>query len=147
MKKYRIAILVSFLVTACGEKLLEKPENLIPQDQMVLILRDMALVNAAKGVNLGILKDNGVEPTSYVFEKYGIDSAQFVISDRYYASLPMEYEAIYTKVEASIEAKRIELEQEKKILDSLKLLENKKSREAILDSINGDSTLPEDTPQ
>ncbi|TLF46815.1 DUF4296 domain-containing protein [Maribacter aurantiacus] len=135
MKSFKKVLFIWLVLAACGEKLIEKPENLIPKDKMVMILQEMALINAAKGVNLGILKDNGVEPTTYVFEKFGIDSAQFVISDRYYASLPTEYEAIYTEVEASLEAKRIALEQEKKITDSLKLLENKRSKEGVLDSL------------
>lgn len=145
MKSIRIAILVVLFLAACGEKLIEKPEDLIPKDKMVLILQEMALINAAKGVNLGILKDNGVEPTTYVFEKFGIDSAQFVISDRYYASLPAEYEAIYTEVEASLEAKRIALEQEKKITDSLKLLESKQNKEGVLDSLKSTSTTVMDS--
>ncbi|RRQ50369.1 DUF4296 domain-containing protein [Maribacter algicola] len=145
MNRFRIVIIVLACLTACGEKLIEQPENLIPKDKMVLILRDMALINAAKGANLGILKDNAVEPTRYVFEKYGIDSAQFVVSDRYYASLPVEYEAIYTEVEASLDATRIELEEEKKITDSLKLLESKRTRETVLDSLKPSSIVGKDS--
>ncbi len=122
MKKQGMLLVLMLLLFSCAEKLIEKPDNVIPQDKMVLILKDMAIINAAKGTNLGKLKDNGVDPTTYVFEKYEVDSAQFVDSDRYYASLPIVYESIYKEVEASLENQRVQLEADKKEMDSLKML-------------------------
>lgn len=135
MKRLSGFLLGFLFLASCGEKLMEKPENLIPRDQLVLILKDMAIANAAKGVNIGILKDHDIEPTSYVFEKYGIDSTQFVESDRYYASLPVEYEAIFEEVEALLDAQKTHLEEQKKIQDSLRLLESKQKKNKVLDSI------------
>ena len=97
---------------------------------MVLILKDMSIVNAAKGINIGMLKDNGIDPTNYVFNKYEIDSAQFVESNRYYASLPLEYEAIYTEINEIIEKEKTEIIELKKISDSLNLLERQSKKEA-----------------
>lgn len=132
MKKYIGTILLLLICISCAEKLIEKPDNLIPKDKMVMILKDMAIVNAAKGTNLGKLKDNGIEPTTFIFEKYEIDSAQFVDSDRYYASLPLEYESLYKQVEAGLEQQREEVEAAKKVKDSLNLLKNSpKNREAV----------------
>ena len=138
MRNSRNYILMVLLLFSCTENLIEKPDNLIPEDQMVLILKDMAIVNAAKGTNLGILKDNGIDPTTFIFEKYEIDSAQFVDSDRYYASLPLVYETLYKKVESSLENQRIKLEEEKKINDSLNLLKstlkkdiNRKAKDSV----------------
>lgn len=135
MRRYSLNILIVFVLMSCGEKLLEAPEDLIPRDKMVLILKDMAIVNAAKGANKGILKDNAVEPTSYIFEKYEIDSAQFVESDRYYASLPVEYEAIYTEIETILKEEKEQLEAEKKIADSLKMNSIQQSKKSAVDSI------------
>lgn len=132
MKKYIGTILLVLLCISCAEKLIEKPDNLIPKDKMVMILKDMAIVNAAKGTNLGKLKDNGIEPTTFIFEKYEIDSAQFVNSDRYYASLPLEYESLYKQVEVNLEQQREEVMAAKKVNDSLNLLKNSpKNREAV----------------
>ena len=39
----------------------------------------------------------------YIYDKYGIDSLQFVKSDTYYASIPTVYEDIYTKVKDRLE--------------------------------------------
>ncbi|MFS4468684.1 DUF4296 domain-containing protein [Maribacter sp. 2210JD10-5] len=119
IKKQLIAVGLLLFLLACGEKLIDTPENLIPKDEMVLILKDMAILNAAKGINLGKLKEYGIDPTNHVFEKYGIDSAQFVESDRYYASLPEDYEALYIEVETLLEKEKEILDEAKKLVDSL----------------------------
>ncbi|MFX0556396.1 DUF4296 domain-containing protein [Maribacter sp. CXY002] len=127
MKKVIAFVCLSLLIS-CGEKLIEPPANLIPRDKMILILKDLAVVNAAKGINIGVLKDNGIDPTSYVFNKYKIDSVQFVDSNKYYASIPLEYEAIYTKVDEIISKEKTEIEELKKVNDSLKSLERESKK-------------------
>ena len=119
------------MLLSCAEELIKKPDNLIAEDKMVSILKEMAIVNAAKGTNLGKLRDNGIEPTNFVFEKFEIDSAQFVDSNRYYASKPLLYEAMYKKVESDLEDQRLKLEAEKKVRDSLNLL-NKAAKKDVL---------------
>lgn len=108
---------------------MEQPENLIPKEKMVEILRDLAVLNAARTTNVAILRKNDLEPMPYLYAKYGIDSAQFSDSDRYYASLPEEYEAIYAKVEARLELEKEEIEENKRIKDSLKVKEQEFKRE------------------
>ena len=41
-----------FIFSSCAEELVEKPDNLIPEDKMVAIIKEMAIVNAAKATNL-----------------------------------------------------------------------------------------------
>jgi hypothetical protein len=127
MKKYSIILFFLPLIFSCAQKLIEKPQNLIPEDKMVSILKEMTVVNAARSTNLYILKENGVEPTAYVFKKYDVDSIQFVESDRYYASLPSVYESIYVKVEALLEKEKEQVERIVKIKDSLNLKKTKNS--------------------
>lgn len=110
-------------LASCDEKLIEKPENLIAKDKMILILSDMAIVNSAKTTNVSALRENNFEPTQFIFAKYGIDSLQFVESDRYYASKTNEYLEIFTAVESKLEKQKIELEDAKKLSDSLRQLE------------------------
>jgi len=122
MKKAVLFILlVSFF--ACNEKLIEKPENLIPKDKMVMILKEMAIINAAKNTNRELLSDNNIEPTSFVFNKFKIDSVQFVLSDKYYASMPLEYESIYKKIDTLLFIEKEKLQAQKKEKDSLKNVE------------------------
>lgn len=125
--KHLLFLLVAILMlSSCAEELVEKPDNLIPEDKMVAVIKEMAIVNAAKATNLSKLRENGVEPTSFIFKKFEIDSAQFVDSDRYYASKPLQYENMYKKVESDLEDQRLKLENEKKIRDSLSLVEKSK---------------------
>lgn len=121
----RVLILLIVFTLSCAEKLLEKPENLIPKDKMVKILNDLAILNAAKTTNIAVLKQNGVEPMQFIYTKYGVDSLQFVESDRYYASLPEIHEEIYIAVEAKLQSETDRLTLEKKEQDSLKRIEKK----------------------
>lgn len=122
MKKYCWSLSI-LLLLGCSENLLEKPDNLIPEDKMVEVLKDLAIVNAAKSTNISVLQDNGIEPMAYIYEKHGIDSTQFVESDRYYASLPVKYEQIYIKVESKLEKETKKIEEAKKGNDSLRRVE------------------------
>lgn len=128
MRQVLLLVLGLFLFSSCAEELIERPENLIPEDKMVSIIKEMAIVNAAKTTNLGKLRENGIEPTTFVFEKFEIDSAQFVDSDRYYASKPLRYENMYKKVESDLEAQRVQLDTEKKLRDSLSLADKNKKK-------------------
>jgi len=136
MKKISYILALVFLFS-CAEKLLDKPDNLIPKNKMILILNDLAILNAAKISNVGVLQDHNIEPMPFIYEKYGIDSIQYVESDRYYASIPKEQEAIYTAVEKILEEEEKRVTQEKKVRDSLKREERrlKKNRKPTSDSL------------
>ncbi len=114
---------------SCAEKLVEKPDNLIPKEKMIEILNDMAIITAAKSTNIAILRNNSIEPMQFIYEKHGVDSVQFVESDFYYASLPIEYEAIYTAVEARLEKEKERIDEEKKRNDSIENVKRKAARD------------------
>ncbi len=119
----REVILIVFLIfSSCGEKLIEKPENLIPKDKMVEIITEVAILKAAKGNNKHLMEDIGVTQTEYIFKKFNIDSTQFAESDTYYVSIPAQYEEIYTKVEALLTEKGEQTEKLRRTQDSLRLL-------------------------
>ncbi len=90
---------------SCAEKVIEPPENLISKDKMIDLLYDLELLNAAKSNKHEALEKHAVETMPYLFDKYGIDSVQFVESDLYYASIPLEYEAIYKTIQERLEEK------------------------------------------
>ncbi len=119
MAKYGV-LLVLILLFSCNEKVVEKPENLIPSEKMTSVLYDMAVINAAKNMNQDILNEYDIEPMGYIYSKYGIDSLQFVKSDLYYASNPSEYEAIYTAVKDKLEKDEQYMEEHNKKMDSIK---------------------------
>lgn len=120
----KIAFLVLFLTAvSCNEKLLEKPENLIDRGKMVVILKDVAVLNAAKTTNVSVLRENNVDIMNYIYRKHGIDSLQFVESDKYYASVPEEYKSIYQEVESSLEKDQNAFKDAKEVRDSLRRIE------------------------
>jgi len=107
----RLVIFCSiFWAVSCAEEIIEKPVNLIPQEQMTNIIYDMAVLNAANEINAQILSEHIKNPSEFIFKKYGIDSIQYVKSDLYYASVPEAYDKIYNSV-------KLRLEQEKSAID------------------------------
>jgi hypothetical protein len=132
MGKY-IYFLMLMGLSSCNEKLMEKPDNLIDRGKMVDILADMAIANAAVTANKSLVKDDNFRPTEYVLTKYDIDSAQFVDSDRYYASIPIEYEAIYQAVESKLDQEKKEMELAKKLKDSLHQIELKEKKKLAVE--------------
>lgn len=105
MKK---AVLFFFgvLFLACGEKVVEEPENLIPKDKMTNILCDLALLNSTQSAFSSAFDKTGIDIMEFLYEKYDIDSTQFAQSDLYYASIPLEYQSIYEDVDARIEKRK-----------------------------------------
>lgn len=120
MKKL-ISLLILFAFFSCNEEVIEKPENLIPKDQMVQILYDIAIINGAKKANATYLTERGIETMPFIYRQYGIDSLQFVKSDIYYASRPSEYEEIYSNLEARLEKEKSEYDKQKmRVSDSIR---------------------------
>lgn len=111
---------------------MDKPANLIPKEKMVLILNDLAIVNAGKVTDAQVLRNHDIDPTDYILTKYGIDSIQFVESDRYYASIPEEQEEIYIAVEKKLEVEKERIAAAKKIRDSLKAIKKKATRDGLV---------------
>lgn len=128
MKKLMV-VLGIIVFCGCGEKLMSPPENLIPKEKMIEILEELTIINSAKKTNAGVLHENNIEPTELVFTKYGIDSLQFVTSDRYYASMPGVYESMYIEIEVQLDTLKGKVTRAKHLSDSLEL--QKKIKKSI----------------
>jgi hypothetical protein len=125
MNRPLLILLFVLLGASCGKKLLETPENLIPREKMADILYHMALLDAIDNSHPQVLVENDIRVMPFLFEKYGIDSLQFVQSDLYYASVPEEYEKIYQAVEERLTRKRDSVSEairqgQSPVVDSLK---------------------------
>ena len=132
--------MIGMLVLACNEKVIEPPENLIPQDAMINILYDLSVLNAAKNTNPDVLNENGIETMEYLYTKYSIDSVQFVKSDLYYASVPLEYEKIYKAVQARLTVTKETFEEERKkqrdsTISTSDLIKTEKKKDKVKDSL------------
>lgn len=116
------------LFAACtSNTIYKKPEGLIPKAQMVDLLTDMYLANAAKNVKTITLERN-LDYMPLIYEKYGIDSLRFQKSNLYYMSRIDDHEAIYKKVENRLQEMLDTTQAEKKLKDSLKREEKKKKK-------------------
>ncbi|AWA29011.1 DUF4296 domain-containing protein [Flavobacterium magnum] len=105
----KIAFFLSALFLAgCTGKSVEKPDNLIPKDKMVDIIYDLSLLEAIRLSEPTSISERKINPSTYIYEKYKVDSLQFARSDRYYANDIDGYAKMYEKV-----ASRLESEQKK----------------------------------
>ena len=141
MKRFIIFFLVLGLFS-CNEKVVEEPENLIPKEKMVTILHDLALLNATKSSYKAALELHDIKIMDFLYQQHDIDSAQFAQSDLYYASLPLEYQSIYEKVEALLEKESADLEHiTQKRNDSVRKAQEKK-RDSIVDAAGDKTSKP-----
>jgi hypothetical protein len=125
-------ILLLLCCLGCQNKLkVEKPDNLIPREEMANMLYDMFVISSSKGSSINVLKENGIQPDVYVLTKYGIDSLQFVNSNNYYAHDIDTYIEILTDVKERLDKEQESVQTaldaeaaEKKKTDSLMQISN-----------------------
>ncbi|RUA12328.1 MAG: DUF4296 domain-containing protein [Flavobacteriia bacterium] len=143
MKKL-LFLLIFLMVVSCAEKVVEEPDNLIPKEKMIDILHDLAILNATKTTMGAKLDESGIDIMEFLYQKYQIDSTQFSESDLYYASLPLEYQAIYTEVETRLDKRQKAMEEatEKKN-DSIRKANEKRSDSIRSAKTTKDSIIPE----
>ena len=101
------------ILAGCKETSVEKPNNLIAEDQMVNIITDFTLLESIKGNDPSAMGQKQIDP-HYVYKKYKIDSLQFAKSDRYYASDVKRYAALYDRVSKKLEALKKRADQDLK---------------------------------
>ena len=119
MNKYIYILVVSFLLLNCtSNTILKKPDNLIPKEEMVDLLTDLFIaMNAQTTKNIELKR--GVNYYPIVFEKYKIDSAQFMESNYYYTSKVDEYDDILNEVQERLEVLNGVYKEEKSRKDSI----------------------------
>jgi len=128
----KIAILLIsfiFLLGSCTVKNeIQKPEKFIEKEVMEKILYDLALLQALKGYSPQELKKNSINPKSYIYQKYKIDSIQFIENNKYYSYDIEEYKLMYEHI-------LNRLEKEKKIIDDQIRKDFNKKQKQITDSL------------
>ena len=85
------------------------PQNLIPPEQMSVIMIDIILMKNIIRDKYAIKEKKSLLVPKYLYDKYDIDSAQLASSQNYYSQNPKKYVPIFKTVE----------EQLKKIRDSV----------------------------
>ena len=133
--KNLLFILLALSLAACTEPVVEKPEDLIPEDTMVDIYFDISLFNASNNSGYDKFSAHSIDRWEYIFKKYDIDSARLATSGLYYAAKPVQHERIYTRVEERLDSL-------KKVFDEEIGAPNDKSPE----SVSGADSLKLATP-
>ena len=95
MKKYISLFALAVLFLSCNKDLVEKPDNLIDKKVMGDILYDLSILEALKYQDPNSLYKNGINPKTYIYKKYKIDSLQYAKSNAYYAADYREYKKMY----------------------------------------------------
>jgi hypothetical protein len=128
MKKILFCI-TTVILTACSNNIeVQKPKKLIEEETMENILYDLALLQALKGYSPKELVKNEVDPKTYIYQKYKIDSLQFVENNRYYSADVQNYMSMFSKV---IER----LDKEKKAMKEIVKKETEAKQKKMRDSI------------
>ncbi len=105
MKKLAALFLLFAILISCQKPAVQKPDNLIDEDVMVDIMYDISVLEAMKSQKALVLEANAINPNTYIYKKYKIDSLQFANSDKFYASDIKKYKEIFDKVNKRMEEK------------------------------------------
>jgi hypothetical protein len=131
MKRGLLLLGVFLGLLSCKEKLIEPPKDLIPEAEMTEILYDLALINGIRTTNPTTLDTYEIETMPYIYEKYDIDSIQFVQSDQYYASVPVIYQRMYQSITDRIEAHIAEIDKARERKNDSARARNKRIRDSL----------------
>ena len=105
MKKLVTIFLLFAILISCQKPAVSKPDNLIDEEVMVDIMYDVSVLEAMKSQKAFVLEANKINPSTYIYKKYKIDSLQFANSDKFYASDIKKYKEIFDKVNKRMEEK------------------------------------------
>lgn len=135
----RLTCLIFFMIYFISCQDVQKPEiptNLISQEDMVGILTDVYVSNAARNVNNKLLRNKNIKLDSVIFIKYKVDSLQFALSNDYYSSNLDIYRELLIKVQEKLKVLQTEKDsiyrvvtRQDSIINSLKRKAVKKERE------------------
>lgn len=116
MKLIKYILILIFLVSCKGKTNYEKPEDLIPKEQMIDLLMDMHLAIGASSVN-NIYGERSDKYMFLVFDKYKIDSTRFASSNLYYTSNVDEYIRMFEEIENRLKDVQKQYEKEVDSID------------------------------
>ena len=133
MKKTIAFFVLATILLACeSNTIYKKPKDLIPKDTMVLLLKDLYVATASRGVT-NVNQQRKISYTNLVYENYKIDSLRFKTSNLYYISKVDEYKPIIDQVLEQLEKEKVTFEKIKKRKDSI-----------LNDSLRRKKTVPKD---
>jgi|GEM_PF-1372080 hypothetical protein len=136
MRKYIILFFSVFpFLFACNGR--GSSGDIIPPEQMTAVLTAVHMADG-KLMNISQAPDSlykyGTARYLDIFKRYGVDSAQFRQSYRYYSTQPDKFADIYDNVLKSLRAKNDSIS---KLLTKQNLLRNKQMQKPVITNPNG----------
>jgi Domain of unknown function (DUF4296) len=119
MKNILFLICSLFLISGCGNSLVEKPDNLIDDDVMIDIFYDLAIIDAGRNSSYQN-GQNSFVPNNFILKKYEIDSITFAKSNKYYAADVSKYKRMFKIVKDKLTDKKTEIDDLSKPKTALK---------------------------
>lgn len=129
MKKF-IILLVSLIYLGCNNKSEpKKPNKFIETETMENILYDLALLQALKSNSPDKMKENSINPKTYIYQKYKIDSLQFAQNNIYYATQSDEYSLMFERISKKIQTNKAKVDT---IMSRELKIKNKKTTDSLI---------------
>lgn len=110
MKKVFYFFIGTLILLSCQQNAVDKPDNLIEEDTMEDILYDLAILDAIKTNKPASLDKKNITASTYVYNKYNIDSLQFVSSNHYYAADVHNYLKMYQRIEERLATEKTKID-------------------------------------
>ena len=98
---------------------------------MIDILTDVYISNAARNVNNKLLRNKNIKLDSVIFNKYRVDSLQFVLSNNYYSSNLDIYRDLLIKEQEKLMVLQIEKDSIYRAVTKQDSIINSLKREAV----------------
>jgi len=117
MKKLAILLLVLIFISCGNEPEIVKPDNLLEKEQMIEVLYDLGLAEAAyrgRHHKDTIAEEKVRQRVFYNFSEHGVSKEQFEKSYDYYMKNPEVLVEIYNEVLARYSTRLSEVEEEVK---------------------------------
>lgn len=120
---HRLLIIILLSLVSCS-KLMDKPKNLLTEDQMAEIIADFAIADQSFNMDISMTQQ---ESSKYILKKHKIKGQTFVDSYQYYLSKSNQLENIFDKAKKVILSKDPKLETyiKKKSQENLPIPEQK----------------------
>ena len=136
MKLFK-AFFILILVISCKkqQELINIPECLLSEQEMIDVMVDVVLVKSAKSTGRQGLKDSGIKPLEYLYNKHGVDTIVIRENLEYYNADLKKSKLLYMEVASKVK-ERIEVL--KVILDSIAAKESKADQVEEAEDLNDD---------
>lgn len=124
IKRVLLGLGIFLMAIACQQSYdVAEPDQLIEKQEMINIITDMMILDAASNVSDIPLLKNDIKAYTFIADKYNVDSIQLKQNLSYYNTRYDENLEIYEQVKKRIEVKRNVMDSILSRADSLKTKE------------------------